>query len=94
MIGKRDVEAKLLSGTADTAGRSTPDPDMFQQLPINESRQQQSYALISRNKTMDSKYVIRENHCIGLKFFKNTLYNLLLSKNQHIRHFIFWHSDK
>ncbi|XP_012231830.1 motile sperm domain-containing protein 1-like [Linepithema humile] len=53
VIGKRDVEAKLLSGTADIAGRSTPDPDMFQQLPINESRQQQSYTLISRNKTMD-----------------------------------------
>lgn len=55
MIGKRDVEAKLLSGMTDTAGRSTPDPDMFQQLPINENRQQQSYALISRNKTMDSE---------------------------------------
>lgn len=53
VIGKRDVEAKLLSGTSDTAGRSTPDPDMFQQLPINESRQQQSYALITRNKTLD-----------------------------------------
>lgn len=54
MIGKRDVEAKLLSGT-DTTGRSTPDPDMFQQLPINESRQQQSYTLITQNKTMDSE---------------------------------------
>lgn len=64
VIGKRDVEAKLLSGTADTAGRSTPDPDMFQQLPINESRQQQSYALISRNKTMDSK------SCKKIKLFK------------------------
>ncbi|XP_029175148.1 motile sperm domain-containing protein 1-like isoform X3 [Nylanderia fulva] len=53
IIGKRDVEAKLLPGTSDTAGRSTPDPDMFQQLPINENRQQQSYALISRNKTME-----------------------------------------
>lgn len=55
MIGKRDVEAKLLSGTTDIAGRSTPDPDMFQQFPINENRQQQSYALISRNKTMESE---------------------------------------
>jgi len=55
VIGKRDVEAKLLSGTTDTTGRSTPDPDMFQQLPINENRQQQSYTLITRNKTMDSE---------------------------------------
>ncbi|KAG7213534.1 hypothetical protein KM043_002794 [Ampulex compressa] len=52
-IGKRDVEAKLLTGTTDTAGRSTPDPEMFQQLPINENRQQQSYALIAQNKTID-----------------------------------------
>ncbi|XP_054003036.1 motile sperm domain-containing protein 1-like isoform X1 [Hylaeus anthracinus] len=52
-IGKRDVEAKLLSGTTDTAGRATPDPDMFQQLPINENRQQQSYALIAQNKAID-----------------------------------------
>lgn len=41
----------------DTAGRGTPDPDMFQQLPVNETRQQESYALISRNKTMDSKEI-------------------------------------
>ncbi|XP_077269174.1 motile sperm domain-containing protein 1 isoform X1 [Temnothorax americanus] len=53
VIGKRDVEARLLPGVMDTAGRATPDPDMFQQLPINETRQQESYALISRNKTMD-----------------------------------------
>ena len=52
-IGKRDVEAKLHPGTADTAGRSTPDPEMFQQLPINETRQQQSYALLAQNKTID-----------------------------------------
>ncbi|XP_032665613.1 motile sperm domain-containing protein 1-like isoform X2 [Odontomachus brunneus] len=53
-IGKRDVEAKLLSGTSDIVGRSTPDPDMFHQLPINETtRQQQSYALISQNRTVD-----------------------------------------
>lgn len=49
------MEAKLHPGTADTAGRSTPDPEMFQQLPINESRQQQSYALLAQNKTIDSK---------------------------------------
>ncbi|KAG5328703.1 MSPD1 protein, partial [Acromyrmex charruanus] len=55
IIGKRDVEAKLLPGTVDTAGRTTPDPDVFQQLPINENRQQESYALIGRNKTVDSK---------------------------------------
>lgn len=53
IIGKRDVEAKLLPGTTDATERSTPDPDMFQQLPINENRQQQSYELISRNKTME-----------------------------------------
>lgn len=53
IIGKRDVEAKLLPGIMDTAGRGTPDPDVFQQLPINETKQQESYALISRNKTMD-----------------------------------------
>jgi len=49
------VEAKLLPGIMDTAGRATPDPDVFQQLPIsiNETRQQESYALISRNKTME-----------------------------------------
>ncbi|XP_076629464.1 motile sperm domain-containing protein 1 [Colletes latitarsis] len=52
-IGKRDVEAKLLPGTTDSTGRSTPDPEMFQQLPINESRQQQSYALLTQNKTID-----------------------------------------
>ncbi|XP_012339172.1 motile sperm domain-containing protein 1 isoform X3 [Apis florea] len=52
-IGKRDVEAKLLPGTTETAGRSTPDPEMFQQLPINENRQQQSYALIAQNKAID-----------------------------------------
>lgn len=39
----------------DTAGRVTPDPDMFQQLPINETRQQESYAIISRNKMMERK---------------------------------------
>ncbi|XP_011173504.1 motile sperm domain-containing protein 1 isoform X2 [Solenopsis invicta] len=53
IIGKRDVEAKLLPGIMDTAGRATPDPDIFQQLPINENKQQETYALISRNKTMD-----------------------------------------
>ncbi|XP_018394632.1 PREDICTED: motile sperm domain-containing protein 1-like isoform X2 [Cyphomyrmex costatus] len=53
IIGKRDVEAKLLPGVVDTAGRTTPDPDVFQQLPINENRQQESYALISRNKTVE-----------------------------------------
>ncbi|CAL7934139.1 unnamed protein product [Xylocopa violacea] len=52
-IGKRDVEAKLLPGTTETIGRSTPDPEMFQQLPINETRQQQSYALIAQNKAID-----------------------------------------
>ncbi|PBC29162.1 Motile sperm domain-containing protein [Apis cerana cerana] len=52
-IGKRDVEAKLLPGTTETTGRSTPDPEMFQQLPINENRQQQSYALIAQNKAID-----------------------------------------
>ncbi|XP_076390121.1 motile sperm domain-containing protein 1 isoform X1 [Megachile rotundata] len=52
-IGKRDVEAKLLPGTTESAGRSTPDPEMFQQLPINENRQQQSYALIAQNKAID-----------------------------------------
>ncbi|XP_076173681.1 motile sperm domain-containing protein 1 isoform X2 [Ptiloglossa arizonensis] len=52
-IGKRDVEAKLLPGTTENAGRSTPDPEMFQQLPINEHRQQQSYALIAQNKAID-----------------------------------------
>ncbi|XP_076379356.1 motile sperm domain-containing protein 3 isoform X2 [Megalopta genalis] len=52
-IGKRDVEAKLLPGTTDTTGRSTPDPEMFQQLPINETIQQQSYALLAQNKAID-----------------------------------------
>ncbi|KAF7393133.1 hypothetical protein HZH68_010088 [Vespula germanica] len=51
--GKRDVEATLLPGTSETAGRATPDPEMFQQLPINETRQQQSYALITQNRTID-----------------------------------------
>lgn len=58
IIGKRDVEAKLLSGTSDAVGRSTPDPDMFQQLPLNESRQQQSYTLITRDKITESKYIL------------------------------------
>ncbi|XP_043516261.1 motile sperm domain-containing protein 1-like isoform X2 [Frieseomelitta varia] len=56
-IGQRDVEAKLLPGT-ETVGRSTPDPEMFQQLPINETRQQQSYALITQNKAID-KYTLK-----------------------------------
>lgn len=51
--GKRDVEATLLPGTSEAAGRATPDPEMFQQLPINETRQQQSYALITHNRTID-----------------------------------------
>ncbi|XP_048261290.1 motile sperm domain-containing protein 1-like isoform X2 [Bombus affinis] len=57
-IGQRDVEAKLLPGTTEAAGRSTPDPEMFQQLPINETRQQQSYALIAQNKAID-KYTLK-----------------------------------
>ncbi|XP_033309980.1 motile sperm domain-containing protein 1-like isoform X2 [Bombus vosnesenskii] len=52
-IGQRDVEAKLLPGTTEAAGRSTPDPEMFQQLPINETRQQQSYALIAQNRAIN-----------------------------------------
>lgn len=42
-------------------GRSTPDPDMFQQLPISENRQQQSYALINQNRTLDSEYMLQES---------------------------------
>lgn len=72
MIGKRDVEAKLLSGTSDIAGRSTPDPDMFQQLPINESRQQQSYALITQNKTVDSEYM-------HYNYFKPKFFRLIVT---------------
>ncbi|XP_012529642.1 motile sperm domain-containing protein 1 [Monomorium pharaonis] len=53
VIGKRDVEAKLLPGVMETAGRATPDPDIFQQLPVNENRQQEPYAIISRNKAID-----------------------------------------
>lgn len=53
VIGKRDVEAKLLVTSADVTERSTPDPEIFQQLPISESRQQQSYALTAQNKAVD-----------------------------------------
>ncbi|XP_012271149.1 motile sperm domain-containing protein 1 isoform X2 [Orussus abietinus] len=60
-IGKRDVEAKLISGTIETAGRGTPDPDSFQQFPANEQRQQQSYALIAQNRTIE-----RETNYVAL----------------------------
>ncbi|KYM86244.1 Motile sperm domain-containing protein 1 [Atta colombica] len=66
IIGKRDVEAKLLPGTVDT-GRMTPDPDVFQQLPINENRQQESYALIGRNKTVDTtNYILGGTNYVAL----------------------------
>ena len=57
VIGKKDVEAQLLSSATDCAGRGTPDPDMFQQLPSESKKQQPSYALISQNKTIDSKFI-------------------------------------
>ncbi|KAG5322943.1 MSPD1 protein, partial [Pseudoatta argentina] len=67
IIGKRDVEAKLLPETVDTAGRTTPDPDVFQQLPINENRQQESYALIGRNKTVDTtNYILGGTNYVAL----------------------------
>ncbi|CAD6236426.1 GSCOCG00008176001-RA-CDS [Cotesia congregata] len=52
VIGKRDVEAKLLSGVSDP-GRRTPDPEMFQQLPLNETRQQRNYSLASQARTIE-----------------------------------------
>ncbi|XP_043273492.1 motile sperm domain-containing protein 1-like isoform X2 [Venturia canescens] len=50
-IGWRDVEARLLNGTKDSTGRSTPDPGQFQQLPAQETRQQRSYALLTQNRS-------------------------------------------
>ncbi|KAK0182299.1 hypothetical protein PV327_000451 [Microctonus hyperodae] len=52
VIGRRDVEAKLLAATGEL-GRGTPDPDMFQQLPNNEDKQQKSYSLAAQTRTMD-----------------------------------------
>ncbi|XP_015171732.1 PREDICTED: motile sperm domain-containing protein 1-like isoform X2 [Polistes dominula] len=52
--GKRDVEATLLPGVAPIVERATPDPETFQQLPINGARQQQSYSLITQNRTINS----------------------------------------
>ncbi|KAI4499364.1 hypothetical protein M0802_005624 [Mischocyttarus mexicanus] len=52
--GKRDVEATLLPGVAPIAERATPDPETFQQLPINGARQQQSYSLITQNRTINN----------------------------------------
>jgi len=43
---------------------------MFQQLPINGNRQQQSYELISQNKAMDSEY---------MPFLYNNLYSVTKS---------------
>ncbi|KAK1134830.1 hypothetical protein K0M31_007599 [Melipona bicolor] len=76
-IGHRDIEAKLLLGTKPVE-RSTPDPEMFQQLPINETRQQQSYALVAQNKAID-KYTLKppkSKHDLfrGNIQNKNTLY--------------------
>lgn len=52
--GKRDVEATLFPGVAPIVERATPDPETFQQLPINGARQQQSYSLITQNRTINS----------------------------------------
>ncbi|XP_034937918.1 motile sperm domain-containing protein 1-like isoform X3 [Chelonus insularis] len=52
IIGKKDIEAKLLLGAGES-GRGTPDPDMFQQLPINENKQQRSYSLPPQVRTID-----------------------------------------
>ncbi|OAD56208.1 Motile sperm domain-containing protein 1 [Eufriesea mexicana] len=85
-IGKRDVEAKLLPGTTETVGRSTPDPEMFQQLPINENRQQQSYALIAQNKAIDitsifthTKYTLK-----SIKLHYNLFHENIQNKNKKI----------
>ncbi|KAF7992897.1 hypothetical protein HCN44_005678 [Aphidius gifuensis] len=51
IIGKRDVEAKLLAGTSDSVGRNTPDPEMFQQLPSTEYREQRSYSVAPQRET-------------------------------------------
>ncbi|XP_032453268.1 motile sperm domain-containing protein 1 isoform X2 [Nasonia vitripennis] len=58
IIGKRDVEAKVVSGIPEPLERVTPDPDLFQQLP-NTGKNQQSYALMTHNKTInrDTNYV-------------------------------------
>ena len=58
MIGKRDVEARLVSGIPDSAGRGTPDPDMFEQLPTSGSKPQQSYVLAAQNRTLDSENLL------------------------------------
>ncbi|XP_029047022.1 motile sperm domain-containing protein 1 isoform X2 [Osmia lignaria lignaria] len=80
-IGKRDVEAKLLPGTTDSAGRSTPDPEMFQQLPINESRQQQSYALIAQNKTIDKSTFKTHKKSLKSDLFHRSIQDNSLSTN-------------
>ncbi|XP_048513000.1 motile sperm domain-containing protein 1-like [Athalia rosae] len=51
-IGKRDVEARLLSGT-ETSERTNLDQEMFQHLPSNEGKQQHSYALTSQNRNIE-----------------------------------------
>ncbi|XP_046492674.1 motile sperm domain-containing protein 1 isoform X2 [Neodiprion pinetum] len=52
-IGKRDVEARLLSGTYESIERSNLEQEMFQHLPTNEGKQQTSYALTPQNKQID-----------------------------------------
>ncbi|XP_063984717.1 motile sperm domain-containing protein 1-like [Diachasmimorpha longicaudata] len=53
VIGKRDVEARLLAGINDTTGRGTPDPESFQQIPGTGDRQQRSYTLSSQTRGFD-----------------------------------------
>ncbi|XP_035732419.1 motile sperm domain-containing protein 1-like isoform X1 [Vespa mandarinia] len=85
--GKRDVEATLLPGTSETAGRATPDPEMFQQLPINETRQQQSYALITQNRTIDNTSLKIHKNLLQLQYdlfhgeIQDKITNMFLSSN-------------
>lgn len=53
VIGKRDVEATLLSSSVDATERSVAESDKFQQLPPNETGQQRSYTLVTQNQAVD-----------------------------------------
>ncbi|XP_011500074.1 PREDICTED: motile sperm domain-containing protein 1-like [Ceratosolen solmsi marchali] len=58
IIGKREVEAKVVSGIPEPLEKVTPEPELFQQIP-STGKNQQSYALMTHNKsvTRDTNYV-------------------------------------
>ncbi|XP_015589431.1 motile sperm domain-containing protein 1 isoform X1 [Cephus cinctus] len=95
VMGKRDVEARLLNGTSETTGRATPDHEMFQQLPTNENRQQQSYTLLAQNRAVDkptSKIFLNapnvQYHLFKGPMRKKSVHMLLHSNSQDAQYII------